>query len=150
LAALALAAVWRSRVALLKGWTKALYGVGVLGIALIDIGRAVTPEAATMAGIALLAFAVNVGVAVLLYAFRSGDANMRSVWLCSRNDAIGNVAVLLAAAGVFSTGTLWPDVGVAAVLAVLGLTAGTGVIRQARRELGLPHHGTRSVSIPTA
>jgi Co/Zn/Cd efflux system component len=91
-----------------------------------------------MAGIAVLTLAVNVGVAVLLYAFRRGDANMRSVWLCSRNDAIGNIAVLLAAAGVFGTGTIWPDVAVAFVLGALGLTAGRAVIRQARIELRTP------------
>jgi Co/Zn/Cd efflux system component len=83
----------------------------------------------------VLALAVNVSVAALLYRFRSGDANMQSVWLCSRNDAIGNVAVLLAAAGVFGTGTLWPDVVVAVILAVLGLAAAHRVIAQALREL---------------
>jgi Co/Zn/Cd efflux system component len=83
----------------------------------------------------ILALAVNVSVAALLYAFREGDANMRSVWLCSRNDAIGNVAVMLAAAGVFGTGTMWPDVSVALVLSVLGLSAGRTVILHARDEL---------------
>ena len=113
----------------------AIYGIAVLGIALVNVWRGMTPDAATMAGIAVLALAVNVGVALLLYAFRQGDANMRSVWLCSRNDAIGNIAVLLAAAGVFGTGTIWPDVAVALVLGTLGLTAGRAVIRQARMEL---------------
>jgi Co/Zn/Cd efflux system component len=75
-------------------------------------------------------------VALLLYAYRQGDANMRSVWLCTRNDAIGNVAVLLAALGVFGTGSRWPDLLVAAVMAGLALTAGASVLRQARRELG--------------
>ncbi|MCC2675929.1 MAG: cation transporter, partial [Ramlibacter sp.] len=70
-----------------------------------------------------------------LYAFREGDANMRSVWLCTRNDAIGNVAVLLAAVGVLGTGTAWPDLLVATGMAVLALTAGASVLRQARREL---------------
>ena len=72
------------------------------------------------------------GVAVLLYRFREGDANMRSVWLCTRNDVIANIAVLVAAAGVLGTGTVWPDVMVAAMLAVLGLSSGTSVIRHAR------------------
>ena len=83
----------------------------------------------------LLWLAVNLGVAVLLYTYRSGDANMRSVWLCSRNDAIGNVAVLLAAVGVFGTGTAWPDLIVAVGMAMLGLSAAWQVIGQARREL---------------
>ena len=78
---------------------------------------------------------LGVGVAMLLYAYREGDANMRSVWLCTRNDAIGNVAVLLAAVGVLGTGTAWPDLLVAVGMAVLALTAGLSVLRQARREL---------------
>ena len=93
------------------------------------------PQPLTMGVIGTLALAANVGVAVLLYAFREGDANMRSVWLCTRNDAIGNLAVLLAAVGVFGTGTRWPDLLVAAVMAGLALSAGLAVLRQARREL---------------
>ena len=88
-----------------------------------------------MGAVGLLALAVNFGVAAMLYRFREGDANMRSVWLCTRNDVIANVLVLVAAAGVFGTGTVWPDVGVAAILAVLGLSSGRIVIRQARAEL---------------
>jgi Co/Zn/Cd efflux system component len=88
-----------------------------------------------MGAVGLLALAVNFGVAALLYRFREGDANMRSVWLCTRNDVIANLAVLVAAAGVFGTGTVWPDVAVAAILAVLGLSSGRIVIRHARAEL---------------
>jgi Co/Zn/Cd efflux system component len=78
----------------------------------------------------------------MLYAFREGDANMRSVWLCSRNDAIGNVAVFLAALGVFGTGKAWPDLIVASLMAVLALHAGWQVLRQARGELQADdHHG---------
>lgn len=135
LMALAAGLAWRSRVALAKGWTMALYGVAVLFVAAWNVWRGVTPEPATMAIVGLLALAVNAAVAALLYAFRDGDANMKSVWLCSRNDAIGNVAVMLAAAGVFGTGTLWPDVAVAVVLGALGLSAGRSVIVQARGEL---------------
>jgi Co/Zn/Cd efflux system component len=135
LGALALAATWHSRVALLKGWTMTAYGVAVLGIALVNVWRGFIPDPVTMAGIAGLALAVNVAVALLLYAFRHGDANMRSVWLCSRNDAIGNVAVLLAAGGVLGTGTLWPDVAVAFVLGALGVSGGRAVVTQARMEL---------------
>jgi Co/Zn/Cd efflux system component len=135
LMALAVGLAWRSRVALAKGWTMALYGVAVLLVAAWNVWRGVTPEPATMAIVGLLALTVNASVAILLYAFRDGDANMKSVWLCSRNDAIGNVAVMLAAAGVFGTGSLWPDVAVAAVLGALGLSAGRSVIVQARAEL---------------
>lgn len=135
LGALALAALWRSRVAWLKGATMASYGVGVLALAAWNALHGATPEPMTMGAIGALALAVNGGVAVMLYAFRDGDANMRSVWLCSRNDAIGNVAVLLAALGVFGTGTMWPDLVVAALMAALGLTGGVTVLRAARREL---------------
>lgn len=135
LMALAAAAVWRSRVALAKGWTMGAYGVIVLAAALWNVLRRADPEPMTMAAIAVLALAVNLSVAGLLFRFRKGDANMQSVWLCSRNDAIGNVAVLLAAVGVFGTGTLWPDIAVAAILAALGLTAAHRVIGQAQREL---------------
>lgn len=88
-----------------------------------------------MGAIGVLALAVNVFVAVLLFAYRTGDSNMRSVWLCSRNDAIGNLAIILAALGVFGTGSGWPDIAVAAVMGVLGLTAARTVIAQARSEM---------------
>ncbi|NCA91581.1 MAG: cation transporter, partial [Gammaproteobacteria bacterium] len=96
------------------------------------------PEPFTMGAVAFLALLANGGVALMLYAFREGDANMRSVWLCSRNDAIGNLAVMLAAAGVFGTGQGWPDLAVAAVMAGLALSAGWSVMRQAARELASP------------
>ena len=91
-----------------------------------------------MGVVGLLALAANVGVALMLYAFRDGDANMRSVWLCTRNDAIGNVAVMLAAAGVFTTATAWPDLVVAAGMAVLAISAGREVLQRARDELRRP------------
>ena len=81
------------------------------------------------------ALAANVGVALILYQFRTGDANMRSVWICSRNDAIGNIAVMAAALGVFGTGTAWPDLIVAGILAALGISGGIQIIRQAMGEL---------------
>lgn len=88
-----------------------------------------------MGAIGLLALLVNTGVALMLYRYRNGDANMRSVWLCTRNDVIANFAVIAAAAGVFGSGTVWPDVAVAALLAVLGLSSGRVVMRQAFAEL---------------
>jgi Co/Zn/Cd efflux system component len=135
LGALALGGAWVSRVALLKGSAMSLYGVAVLVYALWRAWLGMPPHAVTMGAVGLLALAVNLGVAALLYRFRDGDANMRSVWLCTRNDVIANVAVLAAAAGVFGTGTVWPDVGVAAALALLGLSSGRIVIRHARAEL---------------
>lgn len=125
----------RARTALLKGLTMGAYGFYVLGQAAWNGFNGVIPEAATMGVVGTLALTANLGVAGLLYAYRNGDANMRSVWLCSRNDAIGNLAILLAAVGVFGTGTAWPDLLVAGVMGILGLSAAAQVIRQARREL---------------
>ena len=135
LGALAIGGAWISRVALLKGAAMALYGIGVLAYAAWRTWLGIPPEPVTMGVVGLLALAVNFGVAMLLFRFREGDANMRSVWLCTRNDVIANLAVLAAAAGVFGTRTVWPDVGVAALLAVLSLSAGRTVIAHARGEL---------------
>jgi Co/Zn/Cd efflux system component len=136
LGALSLGGVWVSRVALLKGVAMSLYGLLILAYAAWRASLGVPPEPITMGAVGALALAVNFGVAALLYRFREGDANMRSVWLCTRNDVIANIAVLAAAAGVFGTGSVWPDVAVAAGLAFLGLASGRVVIRQARAELG--------------
>ncbi len=132
---LGLAPVWRSRTALVKGLTMGAYGFFVLGKAFWSASTGVIPEPATMGAIGMLALAANGAVAVLLYAYRDGDANMRSVWLCTRNDMIGNVAVLLAAVGVFGTGSGWPDILVAAIMGTLALTASASVVAQSRREL---------------
>lgn len=132
---LALAPVWRSRTAMIKGVTMGSYGLFVLGQAAWHAAAGTIPEAATMGKIGFMALAANLTVAVLLFACRNGDANMRSVWLCTRNDAIGNVAVMLAALGVSGTGSGWPDILVAAVMGVLGLTAAKAVIAQAYGEL---------------
>ena len=125
---LGMATIWRSRTAFLKGITMGLYGFFVLGKALWQWHAGTLPQAEVMGIVGLLALVVNVFVAFLLYAFREGDANMRSVWLCSRNDAIGNVAVILAAVTVYSTGQAWPDLLVAALMATLGLLAARQVI----------------------
>ena len=106
----------------------------------------VPPEAITMGVIGLVALAANVSVAFMLYAYRDGDANMRSVWLCSRNDAIVNVAIVLAAVGVFGTGTAWPDLLVAAIVAGLALTAAVSVVRQARGEIDSEQLAARTVA----
>lgn len=135
LAVLGMGLMWRARAAMLKGLSMGVYGVFVLGKTVWAASQGVPPEALTMGVIALMALAANVGVAVMLFAWRDGDANMRSVWLCSRNDAIGNVAVAIAAVGVFGTGTAWPDLLVAGVMASLALHASVSVVRHARAEL---------------
>ena len=130
-----LALTWRARAAMLKGVTMLLFGGWVAGMTLWGAWRGATPEAPVMGVIGLAALIANAATAVMLFSFRNGDANMRSVWICSRNDAIGNVAVMLAAFGVFGTGTRWPDLAVAAVMAGLALQGGWQIVRQARAEL---------------
>lgn len=136
LAVLASALAWRAHAALLKAVSMMGFGLYVLGAAVWSVWDGGVPQATTMGAVALLALVVNVAVAWMLYAFREGDANMRSVWLCSRNDAIGNVAVFMAALGVFGTGSAWPDLAVASLMAALALHGGWTVLRQALGELG--------------
>jgi Co/Zn/Cd efflux system component len=155
LAVLSMALVWRSRAAYVKGATMFAYGLFVLARAGWLLQSGSVPEPLTMGVVGLVALLANAGVAVLLYAFRTGDANMRSVWLCSRNDALSNLAVMAAALGVFGTGSAWPDLAVAAVMAVLALTAGLSVMRQARAELAQasstrPTQAPQAVGIPHA
>lgn len=135
LAVLASALAWRARAAVLKAASMMAFGLYVLGAAMWSVWHGEVPQASTMGAVAIAALLANVGVAWLLYAFRGGDANMRSVWLCSRNDAIGNVAVLIAALGVFGTGTAWPDLIVASLMGGLALQGGWAVIKQASAEL---------------
>ena len=132
---LGLAPIWRSRTALWKGWLMVGYGVFVLGKSAWQWTAGIVPEPFTMTWVSLLALAVNIGVAFLLYAHRNGDAQARSVWLCSRNDALGNLAVIAAAGGVWASSNGWPDIAVALVLAWLALSSGASVIRHARQEL---------------
>jgi len=143
LAVLASALAWRARAAVVKAYCMMGFGVYVLGAAVWSVWRGGVPEALTMGVVGLVALLANVAVAALLYAFREGDANMRSVWLCSRNDAIGNAAVMLAALGVLGTGAAWPDLLVASLMAGLALQGGRAVLRQARAELaaGAPAPG---------
>jgi len=132
---LGLAPVWRSRTALAKGVTMGTYGMLVLAVAAWHLARGTVPAAEAMGAIGFVALAVNGLVAVLLFAYRNGDANMRSVWLCTRNDAIGNVAVMLAALGVFGTGSGWPDLLVAGLMGMLAVRAASQVMLHARTEL---------------
>lgn len=135
LAVLASALAWRARAAILKALSMMAFGLFILGRTVWAVWHGAVPEAMTMGVVAVLALTANLGVAWLLYAWREGDANMRSVWLCTRNDAIGNLAVLTAALGVFGTGTAWPDLLVASLMASLALQSGWAVLRQARQEL---------------
>ncbi|MGE0099610.1 MAG: cation transporter [Hydrogenophaga sp.] len=136
LAVLASALAWRARAAILKAVSMIGFGMYVLGATVWSVWHGEVPQALTMGVVALMALVANVSVAWMLYAFREGDANMRSVWLCSRNDAIGNVAVFMAALGVFGTGSAWPDLAVASLMAALALHGGWTVLRQARGEIG--------------
>mgnify|MGYP001474368312 CR=1 FL=1 len=126
---------WRARAALFKGASLALMGTYVLGATLWRVFVTGMPEPIVMGAVGFAALAVNVTAALLLFRFREGDANVRSVWLCSRNDAIGNVAVMLAALGVFGTGSAWPDLAVAAVMAGLFLYSAASILRQSLGEL---------------
>ncbi|TGN40437.1 cation diffusion facilitator family transporter [Marinobacter confluentis] len=135
LTVLSMGMLWRGRAAMVKGITMALFGVAVLGRAAWVAQSGITPEPFTMGAIGLLALAANVAVAITLFRFRAGDSDMRSVWLCSRNDAIGNLAVMAAALGVFGTGSAWPDLAVAAVMGGLAITAGVSVVRHARADI---------------
>jgi len=133
---LGMAKVWSSRLALGKGIVMSGWGVLVLARALWAFSVGGVPVHETMTWISLLALATNLAVALLLYRHRAGDANRKSVWLCARNDAFANLAVLAAAQGVAFTGQGWPDLVAASVMAGLGLNSGLAVVRRARRELG--------------
>ena len=125
----------RARIAALKGLSLAVMAVLVLGVALWRVVIQPVPEAATMGIIGFLALGANVASALLLWRWRDGDANVRSVWLCTRNDAVGNVAVMVAAGAVALTGTGWPDLIVAAGMAALFLSSSVSILRQSRQEL---------------
>lgn len=132
---LSMSLTWRARAAQFKAVSMGLFGLGVLVATAWNAWNDSVPEAATMGVIGSLALLANLGVAALLYAWRDGDSNMRSVWLCTRNDALGNVAVLLAALGVLGSGSAWPDLLVAGIMASLALTSAWQVLRQVRSEL---------------
>jgi len=135
LAVLGLTLTRRAAAALVKGASMGLFGLWVIGAAVYNLVGQTVPSSAVMGVVGFLALAANLGVAVLLYRHRAGDSNRRSVWLCTRNDAIGNLAVMLAASGVFASGTGWPDLAVAAVMAWLALSSSYRVIVQALGEI---------------
>jgi len=125
----------RSRATFVKGVTMGGFGVWILVSALWHAAHGTLPSASTMGQVGVAALAANAVSFGLLWKFRSGDSNMRSVWLCSRNDVIGNIAVLLAALGVFGTSRGWPDVLVAIIMAGLAVQASWIVTTAATREL---------------
>ncbi len=125
----------RAIAALGKGLTMGLFGMWVLASSVWRGLVGAPPEAMTMGVIGFVALAANAVCFSLLSRYRSGDSNMRSVWLCSRNDLIGNCAVLAAAIGVARTGATWPDVLVATIMAILALQGAAAVVTQARAEI---------------
>jgi Co/Zn/Cd efflux system component len=126
---------YRSGAAIIKGATMGLFGLWVIGIAIWHAMSGTLPEAMTMGVVGFVALVANLSVAGMLWAYRKGDSNMRSVWICSRNDAIGNVVVMLAALGVSGTNSGWPDIIVAGIMASLALQGAWQVIRLALKEL---------------
>ncbi|MEJ6011663.1 cation transporter [Novosphingobium aquae] len=130
-----MALAWRARAALVKAATMLAFGIWVIGYAIYAVLAGSNPRPEMMGVVGTLALLVNVSVALMLFRYREGDANMRSVWICSRNDALANLAVLGAALGVFGTGHAWPDLVVAAIMASLAIWGSAEVFLHARREL---------------
>ena len=133
--ALARGTVWQARVALLKGLIMAAFGVGVVVEVIHKIVAGVVPSSEVMSIVGLVALAANAFCLILLSRHRGDDINMRSAWLCSRNDVIANASVLVAAGGVALSGSGWPDILVGLAIAVLFGNSAIGVIRDARRHL---------------
>ncbi len=121
----------RANAALFKGMTLAAMGLWVLGATLYSVLVLEAPRAEVMGAVGFLALAANLASVMLLIRYKDGDSNVRSVWLCSRNDAIGNLAVMAAAVGVWVSGTAWPDLAVAAAMAGLFLSSAVQILRQA-------------------
>jgi len=126
---------YRAAAALAKGLTMGAFGLWVVGTVIWHAAHGTLPSAFTMGAVGVAALAANAASFGLLWAYRKGDANMRSAWICTRNDVLGNIAVLLAALGVFGSGTGWPDVIVAAVMAGLALQGAVVVAQQSTAEL---------------
>jgi len=133
---------YRASAALAKGVTMGVFGLWVIGVTGWHVLHGTLPQAITMGSVGFAALIANALSFYLLWRHRTGDANMRSAWICTRNDVLGNLAVLLAALGVFSTGTGWPDIIVAAIMAVLALQGSLTVVRHALAELKQPTAAT--------
>jgi len=127
--------LWQRRAALLKGGLMAAFGVGVLVQVIFKVAGGIVPAADVMGGVGLLALTANVLCLFLLWRRRGDDINMRSAWLCSRNDVMANGGVLIAAAAVALTGSMWPDIVVGLAIAAIFVTSAVGVIRMARQRV---------------
>lgn len=127
--------VWRARLALMQGLFLGGLAISVIGTTIYRAMNQQPPEVTIMGGLGLFALAVNVAAAVVLIPHRSGDVNARAIWLFSRNDAIGNAAVILAAGLVLWTRSAWPDLIVAFLIASLFLSSAWAIVRDALREL---------------
>jgi Co/Zn/Cd efflux system component len=141
LAVIGMAVAVRARVALAKGISLTVMGLWVFGATIWQVFVTGVPRAEIMGAIGFFALAANAVSVLILMRYKDGDANVRSVWLCSRNDAIGNVAVMLAAAGVWGTATKWPDLVVAGFMATLFLSSSVQIVRQAIAELNAAKAG---------
>ena len=130
---------YRAMAAFAKGATMGLFGLWVIGVTAWHAWQGTVPVAFTMGAVGVAAFLANAASFALLWAYREGDSNMRSAWICTRNDVLSNLAVLLAALGVFGTGTGWPDIAVAAIMAALALQGAWTVIGRSWSELRAPH-----------
>ncbi len=126
---------WRAGAAMIKGLAMGGFGTWVMATTVYHMTQGTLPDFAVMGGVGALALFANIVSVGLLYRFRQGDSNMRSVWLCSRNDVVANIAVIMAASGVWASATGWPDLAVGGVIAALALSSSFVVIRQARGEL---------------
>ena len=127
--------IWRTRAGILKGLIMSVFALGILGSAIYRVYYHATPDASTMGVIGGMALAANLFCAYLLLRFKNDDINMRSAWLCSRNDVLANLGVLAAAGGVAWTGSHWPDLAVGVIIAALILQSSFGIFKDAQLEL---------------
>jgi len=135
---LGMALRYRAAVALAKGATMGAFGLWVIGTVVWHAFHGTLPSAFTMGIVGVAALVANAASFAILWAHRHGDSNMRSAWICTRNDVLGNLAVLFAAAGVFGTHTGWPDRIVAVIMALLALQGAATVVRHSLSELRRP------------
>lgn len=131
--------IWRTRLATLKGSVMGLFGVWVTGMIVYHALSGTVPSAPVMGGIGFLALVANVTCAVILFRFRGADANMKSVWVCTRNDALSNVAVIIAASGVWASNSGIPDLIVAGIIGTLAIVGAIEVLRAAQKERRTPN-----------
>ena len=142
-------AIWRARSALLKGCIMAAFGLGVLAQGLYKLAVPVPPEAGLMGATALLALAANAACLVLLTRHRRDDINMRSTWLCSRNDIVANSGVILAAGATLLTPSIWPDLIVSLIITAVFLRSAATVVTEALRDLRPAHCPARRCPVGT-